>query len=97
MIVSLKYLNQIFLSKLKCLVDDGYPLPNQWNVVHSLALNEEAQLICGADRENFRIQCFNSKTGDFIRQIRVEKKENIGPIYAIEFAPNVNGLFKQNQ
>ena len=71
---------------------DGFPLPNQWNIVHSIALNEEAQLICGADRENFRIQCFNSNTGDFIRQIRVEKDQSIGAIYAIEFASNTNGL-----
>ena len=50
--------------------------------------------LCGADRENYRIQCLNSDTGEFQRQIRVEPKDNIGPIYAIEFAPNANGLFK---
>jgi hypothetical protein len=71
--------------------NDGYPLPNQWNIVHSIALNEDAQLLCGADRENYRIQCLNSNTGEFQRQIRVELKDNIGPIYAIEFAPNTNG------
>ncbi|CAF0855130.1 unnamed protein product [Adineta ricciae] len=70
---------------------DGFPVPNEWNIVHSIALNEDAQLICGADRENFRIQCFNSNTGEFIRQIRVEQKSTIGAIYAIEFAPNANG------
>ena len=75
--------------------DDGFPLPNQWNIVHSIALNEDAQLLCGADRENYRIQCFNSQTGEFRRQIRVEVKDNIGPIYAIEFAPNTNGLLSQ--
>ena len=72
---------------------DGFPLPNQWNIVHSIALNEEAQLLCAADRDNYRIQCFNSNTGEFQRQIRVEGKENIGPIYAIEFAPETNGSF----
>ncbi|CAF1507834.1 unnamed protein product [Rotaria sp. Silwood1] len=71
--------------------NDGFPMPNEWNIVHSIALNEDAQLLCGADRENFRIQCFNSNTGEFQRQIRVEKKEPIGAIYAIEFAPNTNG------
>lgn len=76
-----------------CFRGDGFPLPNQWNIVHSIALNEEAQLLCAADRENYRIQCFNSNTGEFLRQIRVEPKDNIGPIYAIEFAPNTNGLF----
>jgi peptidylglycine monooxygenase / peptidylamidoglycolate lyase len=75
------------------IVDDGFPLPNQWNIVHSIALHEDTQLLCGADRENYRIQCFNSNTGEFLRQIRVEPKDNIGPIYAIEFAPNANGLY----
>jgi peptidylamidoglycolate lyase len=74
-------------------IGDGFPLPNEWNIVHSIALYEEAQLICGADRENFRIQCFDVNTGDFLRQIRVENKKDMGPIYAIEFAPNANGLF----
>ncbi|CAF1185230.1 unnamed protein product [Didymodactylos carnosus] len=69
---------------------DGFPLPNQWNIVHSLALNEEQKLLCGADRENYRIQCFDLQ-GQFQRQIRVEQKNNIGPIYAIEFAPATNG------
>lgn len=73
-------------------IGDDFPLPNEWNIVHSIALNEDAQLLCGADRENFRIQCFNSTTGEFLRQIRVEKKEIVGAIYAIEFAPNANGL-----
>jgi len=52
------------------------------------------QLLCGADRENYRMQCFNSNTGEFQRQIRVEVKDNIRPIYAMEFAPNTNGLFE---
>ena len=73
------------------LLADGFPLPNQWNIVHSIALNENAQLLCAADRENYRIQCFNSTSGEFLRQIRVEKKNNIGAIYAIEFIPNSNG------
>ena len=51
-------------------------------------------MVCGADRENYRIQCFDLKTGEFLRQIRVEKNQNIGAIYAIEFAPNANGLFE---
>jgi hypothetical protein len=66
-------------------------MPNQWNIVHSIALNEDAQILCGADRESYRIQCFNPTTGEFQRQIRVEGKDNIGPIYAIDFDPNTNG------
>ncbi|CAF1189885.1 unnamed protein product, partial [Didymodactylos carnosus] len=68
---------------------DGFPLPNQWNIVHSLALNEEQKLLCGADRENYRIQCFDLQ-GQFQRQIHVEQKNTIAPIYAIEFTPTAN-------
>jgi hypothetical protein len=57
-------------------------------------LNEDEQLLCGADRENFRIQCFHPDAGNFLRQIRVEKKETNGAIYAIAFAPNANGLLQ---
>ncbi|CAF1125696.1 unnamed protein product [Adineta ricciae] len=70
---------------------DDYPLPNEWNVVHSIALNEDAYLLCAADRENFRIQCFHSETGNFLRQIHVEPRGTNGAIYAIEFAPHVKG------
>jgi hypothetical protein len=82
---------------INCFLGDGFPLPNEWNIVHSVALNEDAELICGADRENFRIQCYNSKSGEFQRQIRVEKKGTIGAIYAIEFAPNANGLLDNQE
>jgi hypothetical protein len=77
------------------ILDDGSPMPNQWNIVHSVALNEEAKLLCGADRENSRIQCFNSDTGAFLRQIYVEKKDKTCPIYAIEFAPQTNGVYSR--
>ena len=74
------------------IVGDDSPMANQWNIVHSVALNEEAKLLCGADRENSRIQCFNSETGEFLRQIHVEKKDKPCPIYAVEFAPQTNGV-----
>jgi hypothetical protein len=57
-----------------------------------VALNEDAKLLCAADRDNFRIQCFHSNTGEFQRQIRVGKKETVGTIYAIDFVPNTNSL-----
>ena len=79
------------------ILEDGSPMPNQWNIVHSVALNEEAKLLCGADRENSRIQCFNSDTGEFLRQIHVEKKDKTCPIYAIEFAPQTNGVYQRER
>ncbi|CAF4235914.1 unnamed protein product, partial [Rotaria magnacalcarata] len=86
-----EYLMEWGSSMTRKVDSDGFPLPNEWNIVHSIALNENAQLLCGADRENFRIQCFNLTTGEFLRQIRVEKKDKIGAIYAIEFVPKANG------
>jgi hypothetical protein len=71
-------------------LDDGNPVDNGWNVVHSIALHEPLEILCAADRENSRIKCFNSTTGDFLRQIRLKGKE-ICPIYAIEFAPDSTG------
>ena len=82
--------------QIRLILEDGFPPENQWNVVHSISLHEQAQLICAADRENNRIQCFNSTTGNFIRQIRVEKNDPIGPIYAITFVPNTNGLLRKS-
>jgi len=60
-------------------------------------LNEDEQILCGADRENSRIQCFNSNTGEFLRQIHVENNQNIGPIFAIDFAPNTNGICQRKK
>ncbi len=85
---SLEY--TLFFESIKMFVGQGFQLPNEWNIIHSVALNEDAQLLCGADRDNFRIQCFHSNTGEFRRQIRVHKKETVGPIYAIDFVPNTN-------
>ena len=67
-------------------------MANEWNIVHSIALNEEPFLLCAADRENLRIQCFHSETATFLRQIHVEPKGTNAAIYAIEFAPHVDGL-----
>ena len=68
----LKYIrNQCFLSFFFVCVD---PLP-EWSplrsfrVPHSLALIEPRDILCVADRENARIQCFDIKTGVLERQL----------------------------
>ena len=63
---------------------DGYPLPSAFNVPHSLTMAEDRGLVCVADRENGRIQCFDLE-GNFIRQIH---HPSFGAyLYAIEYCP----------
>ncbi|KAF6039893.1 PAM [Bugula neritina] len=38
------------------------PAPNQFTVVHSLALDEARDLLCAADRNNNRMQCFHTES-----------------------------------
>lgn len=73
------------------LADETNPQKGEFFVPHSLALVEDLNLLCVADRENERIQCFAagispkgahqrfvSPTGTF-----VTKAEKIGKIMAI--------------
>lgn len=56
-------------------------------IPHSLALIEEMNLICVADRENERIQCFGAGLNEDGRSlptgIFITKAEDIGRVYAI--------------
>lgn len=61
------------------------PLPGSFNLPHSLTLAEDKRLVCVADRENGRIQCFDFE-GKFVRQMH--PKLFGSAIYAIEYCPN---------
>jgi len=66
----------------------GYPPgAGQLNVPHSITLIEDLNLICVADRENERIQCFSAGLVEGTRAIPVgmliTKAENLGRVYAI--------------
>uniref|UniRef100_A0AC34GF16 Peptidylamidoglycolate lyase n=1 Tax=Panagrolaimus sp. ES5 TaxID=591445 RepID=A0AC34GF16_9BILA len=57
-------------------------------IPHSIALIEDLNLLCVADRENQRIQCFSAGLSQGHRQssptgMFITKAENIGRIYAI--------------
>jgi hypothetical protein len=58
--------------------------PGHFNIPHALALHEDSSILCVADRENYRIQCFDVN-GNFMHQ-SVDKQ--YGPIYGISFAAN---------
>lgn len=59
-------------------------MPSHFFVPHSLALNEKANLLCVADRENYRVQCFDLN-GNNILQVNLAE---YGPIYSVAFAAN---------
>lgn len=53
-------------------------------IPHALALHEGNNLICVADRENYRVQCFDLN-GNFMHQ---STDKEYGPIYGVSFASN---------
>ena len=59
-------------------------MPSHFFVPHSLALHEAQNLLCVADRENFRIQCFDLN-GNFLHET---SSADFGPIYSVAFAAN---------
>jgi len=66
----------------------GFPAGNgQFNVPHSITLIEDLDLVCVADRENERIQCFSAGITVGSRAIPpgmlITKAENLGRVYAI--------------
>ncbi|XP_007526869.1 peptidyl-glycine alpha-amidating monooxygenase isoform X3 [Erinaceus europaeus] len=68
------------------------PKPGQFYVPHSLALVPHLDLLCVADRENGRIQCFKTDTKEFVREI---KHKAFGRnVFAISYTPGL--LFAVN-
>nr|AEI84584.1 peptidylglycine alpha-amidating monooxygenase [Conus bullatus] len=65
------------------------PGPSQFFIPHSLALAEDLHMVCVADRENGRIQCFDlDGKSPFIL-----KEPEFGPaVYAVEYSPLEGGL-----
>ncbi|XP_060607191.1 peptidyl-glycine alpha-amidating monooxygenase-like isoform X2 [Ruditapes philippinarum] len=68
---------------------DGFPPPGTFNLPHGLALAEDKDLLCVADRENGRIQCFNLD-GNFVRQMHPKKFGQ--SLYSLEYCPNHGGV-----
>ncbi|KAM6222732.1 peptidyl-glycine alpha-amidating monooxygenase isoform 2-T2 [Rhynchocyon petersi] len=68
------------------------PTPGQFSVPHSLALIPHLGQLCVADRENGRIQCFQTDTKEFVREI---KHASFGRnVFAISYIPGL--LFAVN-
>ncbi|PAV80406.1 hypothetical protein WR25_23577 [Diploscapter pachys] len=66
---------------------DGIDSDSQFAIPHSLALIEDMNLICVADRENERVQCFSAGLAEGHRTIPsgipITSAEQIGRVYAI--------------
>lgn len=68
------------------------PGPYQFNVPHALTIAEDRSLLCAADRENGRVQCFSSDNGTFAYEIY--DPEVIGSrLFSVAYTPTKGGLF----
>jgi NHL repeat. len=54
-------------------------------VPHALALAEDKEMLCVADRENGRIQCFNCHNGSFI--VQFTSSEMGSRIFSVAYSP----------
>ncbi|XP_035663616.1 peptidyl-glycine alpha-amidating monooxygenase B-like isoform X1 [Branchiostoma floridae] len=68
----------------------GFSLATQMVIPHSLALAEDRQQVCTADRENGRVVCFSTETG---KPVRVIRHPEFGErLFAISYSPSQGGL-----
>ena len=65
--------------------------PYALNIPHSLALAEQHKLICVADRENGRVQCFDTDNGKFVKSYK--NKEFGDTIYGVDYTSAHGKLF----
>jgi hypothetical protein len=72
----------------------AHPPPYAFAVPHALALAEEKNIICVADRENGRIQCFHINNGTYIGQIAL--RDFGRRLFSIAYTPVQGRLFKIN-
>ncbi|XP_059478776.1 peptidyl-alpha-hydroxyglycine alpha-amidating lyase 1 [Neocloeon triangulifer] len=77
----------------RTLPSDGIPhrpAPTELSIPHSLALAEEKNLVCVADRENGRIQCFRIDNGTFVGQIA--PREFGRRLFSVAYTPLQGGM-----
>jgi len=71
-----------------------FPPPYAFAVPHALALAEERNVICVADRENGRIQCFQINNGTYIGQIAY--KDFGRRLFSIAYTPSQGKNCREN-
>ncbi|KAL9986947.1 hypothetical protein ACROYT_G001165 [Oculina patagonica] len=67
----------------------GTPAPGTFFIPHSLALDQTNHTLYVADRENGRVQSFNSITGAFVDEIKLP--EFGGVVYAVTYSQTKQG------
>lgn len=66
------------------------PAPGFFDIPHKIVLAEDKGLVCVADRENGRIQCFTLMSGNF--HFEIIRKEFGGRLFSIDYTPIKGGL-----
>nr|WLF82755.1 putative peptidyl-glycine alpha-amidating monooxygenase A [Tityus melici] len=66
------------------------PEPGFFAIPHKVTLIEDKGLVCVADRENGRIQCFTIVSGNF--HFEIIHKEFGGRLFSIDYSPSKGGL-----
>ncbi|XP_071507149.1 peptidyl-glycine alpha-amidating monooxygenase-like [Diadema antillarum] len=66
------------------------PPVGQFNIPHSITMVTDKDHVCVADREVGRIQCFESGSGDFVKQFNLP--EFGGRLYAVVYTSASGGL-----
>ena len=72
-------------------VFSGSLAPGSFLVPHSLALDQANHTLYVADRENGRVQSFNSISGTFLDEIKFTAFG--GVVYAVAYSQNTRELF----
>ncbi|XP_029428524.1 peptidyl-glycine alpha-amidating monooxygenase isoform X3 [Rhinatrema bivittatum] len=82
--------NGMFIMQWGEASSSGVAKPGQFRIPHSLTLVPDLAQLYVADRENGRIQCFNSETGKFLKEI---KHKAFGKeVFAVCYAPVAGGV-----
>ena len=68
----------------------GVPGPGSFLIPHSLALDQSNHKLYVADRENGRVQSFNSTSGAFVDEIKLP--EFGGIVYAVDYSDSKREL-----
>ena len=67
--------------------------PYEFAIPHALALAEDKSMLCVADREDGRIQCFNCHNGTFLMQFH--SRQLGSRIFSVAYSP-AKGIKRQN-
>ncbi|RXG68440.1 Peptidyl-glycine alpha-amidating monooxygenase [Armadillidium vulgare] len=68
------------------------PKEGTFNVPHALALTGDDEEVCVADRENGRVQCFNTGTGNFVKLFKISEWGE--RLFSVAISPKLDKVVK---